>query len=62
MCTSHKFHDSKDTRWDVPGGPIVKNLPSNAGDVGSIPGWGTRSCMRQLRSPHAATKKPTCPN
>ena len=21
--------------WDFPGGPVVKNLPSNAGDVGS---------------------------
>ena len=27
---------------DFPGGPVVKNLPSNAGDAGSIPGWGTR--------------------
>ena len=26
------------------GGPVVKNLPSNAGDVGSpIPGWDPRS-------------------
>ena len=24
---------------DFPGGPVVKNLPSNAGDMGSIPGW-----------------------
>ena len=23
-----------------PGGPIVKNLPANAGDTGSIPGPG----------------------
>ena len=23
-----------------PGGPVVKNLPVNAGDVGSIPGFG----------------------
>ena len=23
---------------DFPGGPVVKNLPSNAGDVGLIPG------------------------
>ena len=28
--------------WDFPGGPVVKNLPSNAGDAGSIPGWGTK--------------------
>ena len=27
---------------DFPGSPGVKNLPSNAGDVGSIPGWGTK--------------------
>ena len=23
-----------------PGGSVVKNLPANAGDIGSIPGWG----------------------
>ena len=28
---------------DFPSGPVVKNLPSNAGYVGSIPGWGTKS-------------------
>ena len=28
--------------WDFPGGPVVKNLPSSAGDVGSIPGQGTK--------------------
>ena len=27
---------------DFPGGPVVKNLPSNAGYTGSIPGWGTK--------------------
>ena len=27
---------------DVPGGPVVKNPPSNSGDVGSIPGLGTK--------------------
>ena len=26
--------------WDFPAGPVVKNLPSNAGDTGSIPGSG----------------------
>ena len=25
---------------DFPGGPVVKTLPSNAGGVDSIPGWG----------------------
>ena len=28
--------------WDVPGSPVVKSLPSNAGDTGSIPGQGTK--------------------
>ena len=28
--------------WDFPGGPVVKNPPSNAGDAGSIPGRGTK--------------------
>ena len=34
---------------DFPGGPMIKNPPCNAGDVGSIPGWGTKM-------PHAAEK------
>ena len=29
--------------WDFPGGPMVKNPPSNEGDVGSIPGWETKT-------------------
>ena len=29
------------TRSRLVGGPVVKNPPSNAGDVGSIPGRGT---------------------
>ena len=32
---------------DFPGGPVIKNPPSNAGDMGSIPGRGTKI-------PHAA--------
>ena len=24
--------------WDLPGGPVVKNPPVKAGDIGSIPG------------------------
>ena len=27
---------------DFPGGPVIKNPPSNAGNVGSIPGQGTK--------------------
>ena len=47
---------------DFPGGPVVKNLPSNAGDVGSIPGWGTKipHAVGQLLSPRASTREPAC--
>ena len=30
----------KNERGDFPGGTVVKNLPANAGDMGSIPGLG----------------------
>ena len=30
-------------KWDFPGGPGVKNLPSSAGDVGSIPVWENKT-------------------
>ena len=45
-------------KWKVPGDPLIKNLPSNAGDMGSMPGWGTKipHVMWPL-SPHAATRE-----
>ena len=44
---------------DFPGGLVVKNPPSNAGDVGSTPGWRTNAlhAMGQL-SPGAASTEP----
>ena len=30
--------------WGFPGGSAANNPPANAGEMGSIPGWG-RSCM-----------------
>ena len=38
---------------DFPGGPVVKNLPSNAGDMGSIPGRG-------IKIPHAVGQLSPC--
>ena len=37
--------------WDFPGGPVVKNPPANAGNMGSIPGPGTKipRALGQLR-------------
>ena len=51
---------------DLPGSPVDKNLPCNAGDTGSIPGRGTKipraattgACAPQLESPSAAAKDP----
>ena len=40
----------KQSRGDFPGGPVVKTLPSNAGDAGLIPGRGAKS-------PHASGPK-----
>ena len=52
-----------------PGGSVVKNPPCNAGDMGSIPGWGTKipHAMEQI-SPQAtstetvsaSTEDPAC--
>ena len=33
-----------------PGGTVVKNSPANAGDMGSVPGWG--------RSPEVGNDNP----
>ena len=27
---------------EIPGSPVVRNLPSNAGDTGSVPGQGPK--------------------
>ena len=32
----------KSMYWDLPGGPVVKSLPSSVEDAGSIPGWGAK--------------------
>lgn len=32
----------KSSRRDIPRGPVVKNLPSKAGNAGLIPGQGTK--------------------
>ena len=40
MAPTIKGMSKKDR--DFPGGPVVKNLSCNAGDLGSIPGWGTK--------------------
>ena len=56
--------------WDFPGGPVVKNTPCNAGDVGLIPGWGTKTlhAVEQLvlcattTAPAPTTREAICLN
>ena len=43
---------------DFPGGPVVKNLPSSAGDTGSIPGQGTKIPHAMGKQPCATTTEP----
>ena len=37
-----KTPNKKTLPGDFHGGPVVKNLPSSAGNWGSIPGWRTK--------------------
>ena len=32
------FEEDNCLSWDFPGGPVVKNLPADAGDMDPIPG------------------------
>ena len=44
--------------WDFPGGPEVKNPPCNAGDMGLIPGRGTKiPHAMELLSPRTTTRE-----
>ena len=43
--------------WDFPGGPVVKNPPAKAGDIGSIPTPGSPHAGEQL-SPCSRVREP----
>ena len=61
MCVNSEGFKQKSR--DFPGGPVIKNLPSNVGDTGFIP-------SQRTKVPHDAgelsqvftTRKPTCHN
>lgn len=56
-----RLPESKFQARDFPGGPVVKNLPSGAGDTGLALGQGTKItlAMEQV-SPFTATTEPLC--
>ena len=41
LFNNNKKSSFKGSAWDFPCGLVVKNLPSTAGDLGSIPGQGS---------------------
>ena len=41
LCSGHRNLHLSRKFWDFPGSPAIKNLPCNAGDASSIPGWET---------------------
>jgi len=44
--------------WDFPDGPVIKNPCSNSGDMGLIPGWGTKIPYTTGQvSPHTTTRE-----
>ena len=43
-------------RVDFPGGPVVENLPANAGHVCSIPGGEDPTCQRATKLMAATTE------
>ena len=51
----------KGDSWDFPGGPVVKNPPCNAGNLGLVHGWGPKipQASRQ-QSPSTTATEPTC--
>ena len=53
-----KFTKLKEVCTDFPGGPVVKNPPANAGDMGSIPSSGRFHMPWGNLSPCAATTEP----
>ena len=59
-------HTAKTGKVHCPGGPVVKNLPAGAGDMGSNPGpgrshmlWGNQASAPQLQSLCSRTREPT---
>ena len=49
-CQTHLAFHQTNACWDFPGGPVVKILPSNAEDAGSVPG-------QEAKIPHTSWAK-----
>ena len=62
-CLEKVECEQKLRKWGLPGGPVVKNLPCNAEDVGSIPGWRTKILHATVQlTPGTTTAEPRSRN
>ena len=58
---AHSLGSCEGSLGDFLGGPVVKNLPCNTVNMGSIPGWGTEIPHAMKRLSHAPQLlKPVC--
>ena len=55
------FHNLISYLSDFPRGPVVKNPPANAGDMGSIPGPGRFHMMWSNYAHEPLLLEPVCP-
>ena len=58
ICVNQLF--SSKASGDFCCGPVIKNPPSNAGDMGSIPGRGTQIPRAIVTKPTQQLEKPAC--
>ena len=63
-----KQNKSKQVSGDFPGGPVVKNLPSNGEDADSTPGQGIKipyaiwqATLAKTTEPASGNEDPQCP-
>ena len=52
------YETKEQSKWNFPGGVVVKNPPANAGDTGSSPGLGRLPHAVEQLSPCATTTEP----
>ena len=58
---NHYRNTNHNRSEDFPGGPVVKNLPTNAGNTGSIPAPGRFHIPRDNEVHMPQLLKPACP-
>ena len=61
LCSTSELKNAM--HGEFPGGPVAKNLPSNARDTGSISAQGAKiSYAKEQLIPRATTREAVCRN